>query len=96
MDKIKAKLISLYNSSEPYVFAQIHANYDDTSHKVWTSSSRVYDLRKGAQVQILFPDGMPDNVAIEYLQDAIRHIEMFGLPKGPLTFPDGSDAEGNG
>ena len=93
MDKTKAKLISLYSSSEPFVFAQIHCDYDEVGQKVLTESSRVYDLRTGALVQILFPDGMPKKVAIEYLQAAIRHLEIFGVPQGPILYPDGTEAE---
>jgi hypothetical protein len=94
-NKIKSKLLSLYSSSSPHVFIQLYGAYDEDRHKVDTESSRVYDIRAGAPLQILFADGITKEVAIEFLKDAVRHIEVLGLPtKGaPIFYPDGTNVD---
>jgi hypothetical protein len=94
-NKIKSKLLSLYSSSSPQVFTQLHGAYDEDRHKIDTETSRVYDLRAGAPLQILLVDGMTKELAIEFLEDAIRHIEVMGIPpkEAPVLSPDGTDVE---
>jgi hypothetical protein len=92
-NQIKSKLNSLYSSSKPQVFAQLHCDYDEVGHKITTATTRVYDLRAGAIVQILFADGLPKEVAIENLQAAIRHIETMDMPAGPILLPDGTSTD---
>ena len=91
-NQIKSKLVELYSSSDPQVFAQLHGDFDRASAKINTAS-RVYDLRAGAIMQILFVDGLPNEQAIEYLRAAITHLEVMDMPKGPILLPDGSQAE---
>ncbi len=94
-NKIKSKLLSLYSSSSPQVFTQLHGAYDEDRHKIDTETSRVYDIRAGAPLQILFADGMTKELAIEFLQDAVRHIEVLGLPpkEAPVFYPDGTNVD---
>ena len=88
--EIKSKLISLYQSQKPQVFAQLHGDFDNVGGKITTATTRVYALRAGAIAQILFPERITQEQAIEYLQAAIRHLEVFGVPTGPVVLPDGS------
>jgi hypothetical protein len=96
MEKVKAKLASLYNSSKPQVFSQLHCDIDEVKGKIWTSTSRIYDLRASAVVQILFADGLTTQQAKDFLKAAIEHLEMYGLPEGsPKAYPDGTTVEEN-
>ena len=92
-NQIKSKLISLYSSPKPQVSAQLNCDYDEVGHKITTATTRVYDLRAGAIVQILFADGLPKEIAIENLQAAIRHIETMDMPAGPILLLDGTSTE---
>jgi len=89
-DRIKHLLLSLYESSKPQPFTQIHAAYNKDKHTIKTTMTRIYDLRAGAPVQILFADGISTKVAIEFLQRTIRDLEHFGLSRGkPNSLPTG-------
>jgi len=56
--------------------------------------TRVYDLRAGAQMQILIADGVTESGAIEYLENVIRDLRVFSLSSGmPSSYPDGTFIE---
>ena len=90
---VKRRLITLYESSRPQLFTQLLGDYDPERRKLNTKSTRIYDLRAAARVQILFADGFKAEAAIMFLQEAIRHIETFGLPSSdaPAFYPDGRE-----
>lgn len=90
IDEIQRLLISLYGSTKPQPFTQIHVAYNSDKHTINTTMKRVYDLRAGAPVQILFANGISKDRAIEYLQCAIREIEISGIMEGlPDSVPNG-------
>ncbi|HVG28976.1 MAG TPA: hypothetical protein VM864_04575 [Pyrinomonadaceae bacterium] len=90
---IKKRLLSLYESSSPQLFTQLLVDYDVAAQKLGTESTRIHDLRAAARLQILFADGFKPAAAIQFLQEAIRHIEAHGLPssEGAVLYPDGSE-----
>jgi hypothetical protein len=91
---IKKRLLSLYESSSPQFFTQLLVDYDAASQKLDTESTRIHDLRAAARLQILFADGFKPAAAIKFLQEAIRHIEAYGLPssEAAVLYPDGSES----
>jgi hypothetical protein len=90
---IKKRLLSLYESSSPQFFTQLLVDYDVATQKLDTESTRIHDLRAAARLQILFADGFKPAAAIQFLQEAIRHIEAYGLPssESAVLYPDGSE-----
>src|SRR2546426_9530560 len=89
-DEIKNLLLSLYESSRPQAFTQIHAAYNPDKHTINSTFERVYDLRAGAPVQILLAEGISKEAAVEYLQCVIRDIENRGIMSGaPHSLPNG-------
>lgn len=91
---VKKRLLSLYGSSDPQLFTQILVDYDFDQQKISTESTRVYDLRAAARLQILFADGFKKEAAIKFLQAVICHIESTGLPpaEAAVQYPDQSAA----
>ncbi|HEX8161054.1 MAG TPA: hypothetical protein VF538_04235 [Pyrinomonadaceae bacterium] len=91
---IKKRLMSLYESSSPQLFTQLLVDYDVAAQKLDTEATRIHDLRAAARVQILFADGFKPAAAIQFLQEAIRHIDAYGLPSSGAValYPDGSEA----
>jgi hypothetical protein len=89
---VKKRLMSLYESSPTQLFTQLLVDYDEAAQKLDTESTRIHDLRAAARVQILFADGFKPEAAILFLQEAIRHIEAYGLPSSEdaVLYPDGS------
>jgi hypothetical protein len=90
---IKKRLMSLYESSSPQLFTQLLVDYDVAAQKLDTEATRIHDLRAAARVQILFADGFKPAAAIQFLQEAIRHIDAYGLPSSGAValYPDGGE-----
>ena len=89
---VKQRLMSLYESSSPQFFTQLLVDYDVAAQKLDTEATRIHDLRAAARLQILFADGFKPAAAIQFLQEAIRYIEAYGLPsaEAAVLYPDGS------